>query len=144
MSAVKVTGCCLVRLSALYVRSRRDLSRPTSVISPLMRGERDRVVECSVEFCLEARSAALQLKRFHLGRPKCSISPLSNISTASRSVIHLTRLETRTKESNMCASHSVLNRLERRNESKQQCELRSSSPNGRGAVTTHLFCLSPV
>ena len=43
---------------------------------------------------------------------------LSGESTASRSVIHLTRLETRTKESNMCASHSVLNRLERRSESK--------------------------
>jgi hypothetical protein len=40
------------------------------------------------------------------------------LSRASRSVIHPTRLETRTKESNMCASHSVLNRLEGRNESK--------------------------
>ena len=40
-------------------------------------------------------------------------------SSASRSVIHPTRLETRTKESNMCASRSVLNRLERRNESKR-------------------------
>ncbi len=38
---------------------------------------------------------------------------------ASRSVIHPTRLETRTKESNMCASFSVLNRPEKRNESKR-------------------------
>jgi hypothetical protein len=41
--------------------------------------------------------------------------------TASRSVFHLTRLETRTKESNMCASRSVLYRLERQSESKIYC-----------------------
>ena len=39
-------------------------------------------------------------------------------SRVSRSVIYPSRLETRTKESNMCASRSVLIRLERRNESK--------------------------
>jgi hypothetical protein len=39
-------------------------------------------------------------------------------SRASRSVFHPTRLETRTKESNMCASLPVLNRPGRQNESK--------------------------
>jgi hypothetical protein len=48
-----------------------------------------------------------------------SILPERVLSRESRSVIYLTRLETRTKESNMYASHSVLNRLEGRNESKR-------------------------
>jgi len=52
----------------------------------------------------------------------CLPFALGNQSRVSRSVIHPTRLETRTKESNMCASHSVLNRLERRNES-ERCDL---------------------
>ena len=44
--------------------------------------------------------------------------PIHGLSRVSRSVIHSTRLETRTKESNICASHSVLHRLEGQNESK--------------------------
>ena len=37
--------------------------------------------------------------------------PLNDDTKASRSVIHLTRLETRTKESNIDASRRVLTRL---------------------------------
>jgi hypothetical protein len=50
----------------------------------------------------------------------------------SRSVIHPTRLETRTMESNTCASPSVLNRLERRNESESY-DPRAVTSGGGGA-----------
>jgi hypothetical protein len=72
---------------------------------------------------VEVRRALSSIVRF--ADKVGSVSPLMLMSVvcrraqsvASRSVLHPTRLETRTKESNMCASHSVLFRLERRNES---------------------------
>jgi hypothetical protein len=54
-------------------------------------------------------------------------------SRASRSVFHPARLETRTEESNMCASRSVLYRLERRNESKLPDLAKGSSRDQRTA-----------
>ena len=75
-----------------------------------------------------------------MGRPVWCL-PLSRhvLSRASRSVIHPTRLETRTKESNICASHSVLNRLEGRNESKWYDPGVHLATGGLGAVPTRLF-----
>jgi hypothetical protein len=63
-------------------------------------------------------------------------------SRASRSVLHPTRLETRTKESNMCASHSVLTRPEGRNESKRYDPRILPARGDRGAVSTRLLPLS--
>jgi hypothetical protein len=63
-------------------------------------------------------------------------------SRASRSVLHPTRLETRTKESNMCASHSVLTRPEGRNESKRYDPGILPARGDLGAVSTRLLPLS--
>jgi hypothetical protein len=75
------------------------------------------------------------------GRPVwCLYLPGHVLSRASRSVIHPTRLETRTKESNICASYSVLTRLEGRNESKWYDPGAHLAIGGLGAVPT---CLLP-
>jgi len=63
-------------------------------------------------------------------------------SRASRSVLHPTRLVTRTNESNMCASHSVLTRPEGRNESKRYDPGILPARGDLGAVSTRLLPLS--
>ena len=69
---------------------------------------------------------------------------IASYSGVSRSVIHPTRLETRTKESNICASLTVLNRPARRNESNFQYDPGCSwglVPGTLGAILTRSDCL---
>ena len=125
----------VTRSLSRVICSRRELLRSASIGSrtPLRRWPEARrivgvVLSARAVVCrpLRAVEPAARVGQLRRRRLRCARQ-----SRASRSVFHPARLETRTEESNMCASHSVLHRLEGRNESEFGDLAQASCPSAQ-------------